>query len=311
MASIQNRDCSGFTINEHVGTLKQFTKWAVLTSRLASDPLAATKKADASKLEKKRPRRALSPDEIGRLLSATLDRPLYELQTIRFGKRRGQQVAKVRPTVATRAIALGRDRVRAYLLALWTGLRRSELRQLQWCDVRLDTIPAKLALRAKTTKSKQADGIALHPQIANALRSAKPKSARASDRVLRAVPCMKVLRADLAYAGVADKTESGRIDLHAMRVSLGTFLASNGVPQRVAQAHLRHTDPRLTAGVYTDEALLPTAAAIAELPHLPTSTPQRLRATGTCDRPAATQNAVSGPPQPARAQRRRSAQHTL
>lgn len=39
----------------------------------------------------------------------------------------------------------------------------------------------------------------------------------------------------------------------------------SGVPQRIAQAYLRHKDPRLTAGVYTDESLLPTAATIAQL----------------------------------------------
>ena len=37
----------------------------------------------------------------------------------------------------------------------------------------------------------------------------------------------------------------------------------------------RHTDPRLTASVYTDPALLPTAAAIGAHPHLPTAAPAK------------------------------------
>ena len=286
VAAMQTRKCSGFTINEHVGTLKQFTRWAVMTNRLAGDPLAATKKADASKLEKTRQRRALSADEIGRLLSAALKRPVQELKTVRTGKDAGKQVAKVKAAVIAQAEAVGRERVLGYLLALWTGLRRSELAALQWQDVRLDTIPAKLSLRAKTTKAKRADSVALHQQIAGELRKAKPHGTKPTDRVLRRVPSMKVLRADLKAAGIPDETEAGRVDLHAMRMSLATFLAANGVPQRVAQAHMRHSDPRLTAGVYTDETLLPTAAAIAELPPLPTAPaprPERLRATGTCD----------------------------
>ena len=308
---MQKCECSEFTINEHIGTLKQFTRWTVITNRLPTDPFAATKKSDP-KLEKKRPRRALSAEEIGRLLSATLDRPLHELRTVRFGEHAGKQVAKVRPTVAAKVVALGQDRMLAYLLALWTGLRRSELRALQWDDVRLDTIPAKIALRAKTTKAKRANSIALHPQIATALRKAKPKSLKTGDRVLRTVPGMKVLRADLKYAGVALKTDLGRIDLHGMRMSLGTFLAANGIPQRVAQAHLRHTDPRLTATTYTDEALLPTAAAIAELPSLPTEPPKRLRATRTCDIAPTAHNATSGrsAPDPRAAPAQRAA-HTL
>jgi hypothetical protein len=150
----------------------------------------------------------------------------------------------------------------------------------------IDAIPAKLALRAKTTNAKRADGVVLHQQIAGELRKAKPKDAKPTDRVLRRIPSMKVLRADLKAAGIPDEPEAGRVDLHAMRMSLATFLAANGVPQRVAQAHMRHSDPRLTSGVYTDETLLRTAAAIAELPPLPTKPvrrPERLRATGTCD----------------------------
>jgi integrase len=58
-----------------------------------------------------------------------------------------------------------------------------------------------------------------------------------------------------------------------MRKSLATFLAASGVPQRIAQAHMRHTDPRLTAVTYTDETLLPVAATIGNLPHLPTAWP--------------------------------------
>ena len=69
-----------------------------------------------------------------------------------------------------------------------------------------------------------------------------------------------------------------------MRMALTTRLAIHGVPQRMAQAHLRHKDPRLTAGTYTDETLLPTAEAISSLPWLPTVGPSREEsaiATGT------------------------------
>ncbi|MGE3108978.1 MAG: hypothetical protein AB7G11_16670 [Phycisphaerales bacterium] len=38
--------------------------------------------------------------------------------------------------------------------------------------------------------------------------------------------------------------------------------------QRIAQSHLRHTDPRLTANIYTDESILPVAASLAALPYL-------------------------------------------
>jgi integrase len=290
VAAMQARGDSGYTINEHVGTLKQFTRWAACTNRLAKDPLAATRKADAGKLKKTRPRRALSADEISRLLNATLGRPEMELRTVRRGPNAGKPVAKVSDRALAEAEALGRERVLAYLLTFWTGLRRSELKALEWRDVRLDTLPARIELRGETTKAKRADSIALHAQITEALREAKPDSAKPTDRVLRTVPGMEVLRADLVHAGIPEKNEAGRVDLHAMRKSINTYLATHGVPQRLAQAHMRHTDPRPTAGAYTDETLLPVASAVAGLPPVPTkpSEPaEALRMTGTCDQRAA------------------------
>jgi len=80
------------------------------------------------------------------------------------------------------------------------------------------------------------------------------------------------LRADLALAGIPDKDQAGRyVDFHSLRVSLGTMLAANGVTPRAAQALMRHTDPRLTAGVYADEKLLPLAAELLTVPSIPTS----------------------------------------
>jgi len=286
---LKSRKLSGVTLNEYVGTLKDFTTWATATHRLAKDPLAGIHREDPKKIEKTRPRRAFSADDIGALLDATTRRPVVELRTIRHGPRAGKADAKIKPDVLAKAERLGQERRLAYLLGAWTGLRRGELAALQWCDVRLDILPAKIVLRASTTKAKRGDSIALHPQIIDALRKHRPADAKPIDRVLRTVPGMKVLRADMKRAGINDVNECGRLDLHSLRKSVATYLACHGVPQRLTQAHLRHSDPRLTAGVYTDESLLPVAAAIAELPPLPTEPAQRadvMRLTGTCDEPS-------------------------
>ncbi len=286
IGELQRRKLSGITVNEYLGTIRAFTRWCVSTGRLASDPLAALKKQDAARIERTRPRRAMTADEVGALLQATIERPRLELLTVRHGPNKGKQVAKVRDEVLARADQLGAERALAYLLALWTGLRRSELRALEWRDVRIDTVPAQLVLRATTTKSKRADRIVLHPQVAEAIRRHRPDRPKPTDRILRSVPGMKVLRADLKMAGIADVNESGRVDLHSMRKSLATYLSTHGIPMRMAQAHLRHTDPRLTAGVYTDENVLPVAAAVTALPWLPTTpapSTTEVRLTGTDD----------------------------
>jgi hypothetical protein len=48
-----------------------------------------------------------------------------------------------------------------------------------------------------------------------------------------------------------------------------TLLAANRVSPRAAQALMRHSDPRLTASVYTDEKLLPLAAELVNVPSIP------------------------------------------
>lgn len=261
---------SGITRNEYVTSIKSFTKWAVIFRRLKDDPLAGLRVTERRAIQPAHPRRALSSDEIARLLDAAKQRPLRELQTIRHGPRKGERAAEVKPETRERALRKGRERRMVYLLAVWTGLRRGEIRQLTWGDVHLGTVPARITLRAATTKSKRADSLPVHPQLAEALREWKPADAGPGEAVVGTVPNMKCLRADLALAGIPDQDEAGRyVDFHSLRVSLSTMLAANKVSPRAAQALMRHTDPRLTASVYTDEKLLPLSAELQSVPGIP------------------------------------------
>ncbi|MBN1941824.1 MAG: tyrosine-type recombinase/integrase [Phycisphaerae bacterium] len=86
---------------------------------------------------------------------------------------------------------------------------------------------------------------------------------------------MKCLRADLTLAEIPDKDEAGRfVDFHSLRVSLSTMLAAHKVSPRTAQALMRHTDPRLTAAVYTDEKLLPLAEELHSVPAIAVDNPR-------------------------------------
>ena len=100
---------------------------------------------------------------------------------------------------------------------------------------------------------------------------------------------------DLVMSGLARRLPDGRIDkldergrtvdVHALRHSLGTHLSKGGVPLRTAQAAMRHSDPSLTANVYTDPALLDVAGSLDALPELPLNgdSQDQVRATGTAD----------------------------
>lgn len=263
----QKHKYSGITRNEYISSIKAFTKWAVTYRRMKDDPLAGLKVTERRAIEPAHPRRALTSAEIACLLNAAERRPLLELKTIRTGTNKGKPLAEVTPKAEAQAIHKGRERRLVYLLAIWTGLRRGEIRQLAWGDLELDSMPARIRLRAHTTKSKRADLLPIHPQLADALRAWRPANAGPLDFVVSTVPNMKCLRADLKLAGIDDIDEAKRyVDFHSLRLSLSTMLATHKVSPRVAQALMRHSDPRLTANTYTDEKLLPLAAELQNVP---------------------------------------------
>jgi len=267
------RALSGITRNEYITSLKAFTRWAVEARRIEIDPLATLKRGERKAIKPKHPRRALTLSEIGRLLDATVRRALLETQTIRMGKNKGKAVAKVTQEVWEKKIRLGQERKMCYLLAFWVGLRRNEIKELKWDDVDLDITPPRIRLRAEVTKSRRADVQVIHPQLAEALRKWRDENIDNNQYVVSRVPGMKVLKADLKLAGIEYGNEQiGYADLHAQRMSLSTTMAVHRLSPRVRQAHMRHTDPRLTDNTYMDETLLPVAEELFSIPWIPDMT---------------------------------------
>ena len=89
-------------------------------------------------------------------------------------------------------------------------------------------------------------------------------------------------------ACVANNDDSVAVDVHSLRTTFGTLLSKGGVSLRTAQEAMRHSDPSLTANVYTDPRLLNVHSAVEALPALPLdagagSTANSARATGTDD----------------------------
>lgn len=64
---------------------------------------------------------------------------------------------------------------------------------------------------------------------------------------------LRILDRDLKAAGIPKRDDRGRtVDGNAMRTTFGTLLSKTGTAPRTAQAALRHSDIKLTTGVYTD-----------------------------------------------------------
>lgn len=81
-----------------------------------------------------------------------------------------------------------------------------------------------------------------------------------------------VIAGDLADAGIMSNVDGRIVDFHALRVTFVSRLATSGVPLAVAQKLARHSDPRLTANVYTHLGLAELQKAVELLP--PVDRPQ-------------------------------------
>ena len=217
------------TANDYLEAARCFINWLVKLGRTGSNPLRSVEKVK-SKEGRAVEIRALSDDEMRRLL-----------------------------TVAG-------PRKPAYLMAVHTGLRHSELAALKWGDLHLDAVTPFVSVRASTTKNGKSADLRLHAELAAALLELK-RGAEEGESVFEQVPRIERFRRDLIKAGAVPTDAQGRKAVfHSLRHTFGTNLAKGGVASRVAMSLMRHSDRRLTDKVYTDENLLGTWGAIDLLP---------------------------------------------
>jgi hypothetical protein len=94
----------------------------------------------------------------------------------------------------------------------------------------------------------------------------------------------EMLRVDLEAAGVPYETSEGVADFHALRSAYITYLVASGASVKTCQTLARHSDPKLTIGIYAKASLHDIAGAVADLPDLTAALPESgsvLAATGT------------------------------
>jgi integrase len=246
------------TRDDHAALLRQFGSWLVDDQRAAVNPFHRLRptRNEASKTFR---RHALTVAELEQLVAAA-------------EVRGPQQYAKVNPWAAPEHVreleAKGRERATLYQVAAYTGLRRGELCALVWDDVRLGSEPA-IDVRAGTTKSKRRARLELPAWLGALLQQMRARRAAilggpppAHERLFAATSYRHItdqLRADAIFARLGRlDPESGRvltdggktIDLHALRGTLATLAAEVGMPVKLLQQHMRHSDIRITMEVY-------------------------------------------------------------
>ncbi len=295
------------TRNEYRQELVGFGNWCVETKRLITNPFEDVPKANA-KLNPRRKRRAMTDEELVKLLYVARWRPLAEHGREPVKKADGEATSKRRtwnlkpltleniddavakarirliknPQFIVKQERLGRERALIYKTFVTTGLRRGELASITAGQLSLNTDPPYLTLNAADEKNRQGNSIPLRADLADELRSwlaEKFESATqafnetggsSSEPVFR-VPeaLLKILNRDLESAGIPKRDDRGwTLDVHALRHTFGTMLSRSGVSPRTAMSAMRHSSIDLTMNLYTDPRLLDVQGAVEALPTL-------------------------------------------
>lgn len=240
---------SNTTAGHYLAALKGFLNWAYRDRRILSNPIAAMQKPTRNSKRKG----VLTPEQFIELIKTT-----YAKNIIIQDRRRGTTT--------------GQQRAALYLVSGCTGLRKKELLNLLWGDIRLEEENPYILLRTTLTKNKKEDRQPLPPIAAGVLSSIradiKPEPA---DRVFAAISrwinTAGLIKTDLEAAQIPLKDREGnKILFHSLRNSYISFLANSQTPPKVVQQLARHSDPKLTFNVYARSFADAEQKAIANLP---------------------------------------------
>jgi integrase len=262
LKALRDSGRSAQTCNHALRAIKGFSRWLHRDGRSPADALAHLRGFNV-KADPRHERGALTDAEFGALCAAT------------------------RAAGPFRGLS-GADRLILYLTASNTGLRASELASLTTTSFDLDSDSPTVRVAVAATKNRQGAVLPVRPDLAALLRPLLGE--RAADAPVWPGTWAKrssdMLRADLERAGIPYVDAEGRYrDFHSLRHRFGTSLALANVPPKVAQTLMRHSSITLTLDRYSHAGLYDVAGALDNLPPLPATEPEALRATGTDGRP--------------------------
>ncbi len=276
--------------NLYATALICFGNWLVKQGRAGVNPFEGMNKRN-ERLDRRHVRRVLTDAEIAALLEAARTRPLTE----RSYKNLSEDTREDRRF-------LGETRALAYETMVLTGLRYSELKSVLIGDCHLTDPLPYVTLRATHEKNRKGSQIPVPVEFAGRLEEYRlERRSRLLGHCSASLPhvhdsvplfdlpgnMVKAFNQDAVAAGLATATEKrdkkkrkilvfhkvdpqGRtIDIHALRHCFCDRLVKNGVSVATAQKAMRHSDPRLTLGVYAHIGLEETSAAVNALPQIP------------------------------------------
>ena len=254
------------TANLLVDRLAAMLRWAEENELVGRNPLTKLRRLPETRDHQRYRRRALTEAEIEVFLAAAeADDERNGLEAELRGWTRVPQTPM-------------------WIAFLETGARWSELRRVSWGDVDLGR--RVLVLKAENTKSKKQRAVPLREGLVGRLRGLQVVHADILGRVPTIADlvflspegapwkrpttnCMRIFDRLLVAAGIPKIDGEGRkLDLHALRHTAGTRLARAGVGLVQTQRLLGHSDPKLTAQVYTHLDVEDLRGSVESLPSL-------------------------------------------
>jgi len=191
--------CSARTVNAHLAAIVAFCNWCVAEGRLVVNPLTRLRKLD-ERADRRHERRALTEDELRRLLTVARLRPLAEygrpvvkladagkrenkrsrrtwkraaltFDTLASAAARAREVLARRPDFIAELERRGRERALLYKTLVLTGLRKGELASLTVGQLELGGRVAFAVLNAADAKAGRGAEIPLRADLAAEIRA--------------------------------------------------------------------------------------------------------------------------------------------
>lgn len=266
------------TKNMHRRIMVMFANWLETNGRLPSNPIGGKKVKTFRILpdDRKRKRRAITADELRRLVIVAQEQPVKDGSVgaggrrAKDGTRKQARPARLKPATIAKLELRGRERRLLYRIAIHTGLRRKELSHLCVKHLHLDNEVAFIYLPGEYTKNGKPARIGLIPSLVTELRSWVGDTERMAKDKLLTVPekanLSKIHRRLLKLAGIAYKDEEDRYaDFHSLRKAANVLLRKAGIELKDRMTFLRHGSASMTDIIYEDENQTDKAGILAAL----------------------------------------------
>jgi len=252
------------TCNHYLRAVKQFTRWLWRDGRAREDTLTHLSGFNVQ-LDRRHDRRALTDEELARLIQEAERGPVVRGMT-------------------------GPDRAILYQVAVGTGLRANELRNLVPGSFDFDADPPTVTVEAAYSKHRRKDVQPIRRDLTGLLRPWIKGKEVAQPAFNMPDKPVKLILADLAAAREARIAEArsedeqkqrrqttflayqdaaNRVaDFHALRHTYISRLVASGANIKVAQELARHSSPTLTLGRYAHVQLVDQTRALDVLPSI-------------------------------------------